>query len=387
MVQQAPRIARELARLHTIDITGHYPPPSGGSSPAASSGSSSSSPCHPEGSRSRDEHVAGEKDTKEKAGGSQKVQSDLWITTWKLLQLCKEQQESARKVVQSGRSVCSDDIPGSRGPDGSPLTPFFRRILMFDLRSIEELLRRLQTLAMEVDSPIVLCHGDLLCGNIIKTDEGDICFIDFEYAGFMERGFDIANHFAEHAGIECDYTKCPDEAHQDAFLMEYLREARRLRRSATSHRQQADNGESASSSFTSSSLHRTTEDDRDFSSAPDRQQGHQKRRKDEDQDTDKEQQGTSLKTSCEEREKEDEEDLKKEFRALKREVQVFFSVSHVMWGLWGLVQAVHVLPREYNFWRFAFDRLAAAISPPIPSLAPPSLGPTAPSLSGGNDKE
>lgn len=87
MVQQAPRIARELARLHTIDITGHFLPSFGDSSPTASSGSSSSFSCHPEGPGSGDEHVGGEKDKKEKADGSQKVQSDLWITTWKLLQL------------------------------------------------------------------------------------------------------------------------------------------------------------------------------------------------------------------------------------------------------------------------------------------------------------
>ena len=29
---------------------------------------------------------------------------------------------------------------------------------------------------------------------------GSVCFIDFEYAAAMERGFDIANHFIEYGG-------------------------------------------------------------------------------------------------------------------------------------------------------------------------------------------
>jgi len=31
-------------------------------------------------------------------------------------------------------------------------------------------------------------------------------FIDFEYGSYSYRGYDIANHFNEYAGYECDYT-------------------------------------------------------------------------------------------------------------------------------------------------------------------------------------
>lgn len=30
-------------------------------------------------------------------------------------------------------------------------------------------------------------------------------FIDFEYGSYSYRGYDIANHFNEYAGFDCDY--------------------------------------------------------------------------------------------------------------------------------------------------------------------------------------
>jgi hypothetical protein len=33
-----------------------------------------------------------------------------------------------------------------------------------------------------------------------------ICIIDYEYGSYSYRGYDIANHFNEHAGFECDYS-------------------------------------------------------------------------------------------------------------------------------------------------------------------------------------
>ena len=34
--------------------------------------------------------------------------------------------------------------------------------------------------------------------------------IDFEYAFYNYRAFDIANHFCEYAGFECDYSRWDD---------------------------------------------------------------------------------------------------------------------------------------------------------------------------------
>lgn len=52
----------------------------------------------------------------------------------------------------------------------------------------------------------VLCHNDLLCGNIMRTSDVDvtqadaaaavdITLIDYEYAGYNHRAYDLANHF------------------------------------------------------------------------------------------------------------------------------------------------------------------------------------------------
>uniref|UniRef100_G1TM09 ethanolamine kinase n=1 Tax=Oryctolagus cuniculus TaxID=9986 RepID=G1TM09_RABIT len=54
----------------------------------------------------------------------------------------------------------------------------------------------------QLDSPVVFCHNDLLCKNIIyDSAKGHVRFIDYEYAGYNYQAFDIGNHFNEFAGI------------------------------------------------------------------------------------------------------------------------------------------------------------------------------------------
>jgi hypothetical protein len=65
------------------------------------------------------------------------------------------------------------------------------------------LCQKLSEVLQLLHSPIVTCHNDLLCKNIIlDTVEGTktINFIDYEYAGANYRGYDIGNHFCEFAG-------------------------------------------------------------------------------------------------------------------------------------------------------------------------------------------
>ncbi|XP_067914996.1 ethanolamine kinase 1 isoform X2 [Heterodontus francisci] len=73
-------------------------------------------------------------------------------------------------------------------------------------------------------SPIVLCHNDLLCKNIIYNEkEGYVKFIDYEYAGYNYQAFDIGNHFNEFAGVnEVDYSLYPDKNVQLQWLKSYL---------------------------------------------------------------------------------------------------------------------------------------------------------------------
>ncbi|TRY57405.1 hypothetical protein DNTS_026601 [Danionella cerebrum] len=66
----------------------------------------------------------------------------------------------------------------------------------------------------QLGSPVVLCHNDLLCKNIIHNvkegavglslgyhhEKGHVRFIDYEYSSYNYQAFDIGNHFNEFAG-------------------------------------------------------------------------------------------------------------------------------------------------------------------------------------------
>lgn len=47
-------------------------------------------------------------------------------------------------------------------------------------------------------------------------------FIDYEYAVPSPAAFDIANHFAEWAGFECDYGSLPTRSQRRAFIRQYI---------------------------------------------------------------------------------------------------------------------------------------------------------------------
>ncbi|XP_008318709.1 ethanolamine kinase 2 isoform X2 [Cynoglossus semilaevis] len=73
-------------------------------------------------------------------------------------------------------------------------------------------------------SPVVLCHNDLLCKNIIYNNkEGHVRFIDYEYSSYNYQAFDIGNHFNEFAGMaEPDYGLYPNQEMQMEWLKIYL---------------------------------------------------------------------------------------------------------------------------------------------------------------------
>ena len=81
----------------------------------------------------------------------------------------------------------------------------------------------------------VFSHCDLLCGNIIirqpemvhgrcrkDSSRPKISIIDYEYAAPAPAAFDIANHFAEWAGIDCDYGAMPSISQRRDFLSHYV---------------------------------------------------------------------------------------------------------------------------------------------------------------------
>ncbi|KAI4174733.1 MAG: hypothetical protein LQ343_002104 [Gyalolechia ehrenbergii] len=77
---------------------------------------------------------------------------------------------------------------------------------------------------------LVFAHCDLLSGNVIvhphDTESSPpietISFIDYEYATPAPAAFDLANHFAEWGGFECNYNALPTRSVRRAFIEDYL---------------------------------------------------------------------------------------------------------------------------------------------------------------------
>ncbi|KAI8610954.1 kinase-like domain-containing protein [Chytriomyces sp. MP71] len=107
-------------------------------------------------------------------------------------------------------------------------------------------LRHLEAELTNVDSPVVLSHGDVNPFNIIYDKERgkvdcecslatrvdcpfiltlmrhNIIVIDVEYGFYRPRGFDLGNHFCEHAGFDCEWENYPEPDMQRAFIRAYL---------------------------------------------------------------------------------------------------------------------------------------------------------------------
>uniref|UniRef100_A0A8C5M6G4 ethanolamine kinase n=1 Tax=Leptobrachium leishanense TaxID=445787 RepID=A0A8C5M6G4_9ANUR len=107
-----------------------------------------------------------------------------------------------------------------RLPEGTP-----------SLKVLKEELFWLQKYLPTLESPIVLCHNDLLCKNVIYNEEkGHVRFIDYEYSGYNYQAYDIANHFNEFAGVdEPDYRLFPSRQTQVLWLRHYLEAFRKMK--------------------------------------------------------------------------------------------------------------------------------------------------------------
>lgn len=75
---------------------------------------------------------------------------------------------------------------------------------------------------------LVFSHGDLLSSNVIvlprsgQEDVESVAFIDYEYSMPSPAAYDIANHFSEWTGYDCDYNQIPTSAVRRAFITEYV---------------------------------------------------------------------------------------------------------------------------------------------------------------------
>ncbi|KAF4022714.1 hypothetical protein G4228_014867 [Cervus hanglu yarkandensis] len=89
---------------------------------------------------------------------------------------------------------------------------------------LQEEMTWMKKILSSLGSPVVLCHNDLLCKNIIYNEkQGDVQFIDYEYSGYNYLAYDIGNHFNEFAGVsDVDYSLYPDRELQGQWLRSYL---------------------------------------------------------------------------------------------------------------------------------------------------------------------
>ncbi|XP_026664210.2 probable ethanolamine kinase [Phoenix dactylifera] len=130
------------------------------------------------------------------------------------------------------------EIPSSREPQlWNDIFKFLEKaaVLTFDdsekqakyekisFKEIHDEIYVLKDLTDLLNAPVVFAHNDLLSGNLMLNDEEEkLYFIDFEYGSYSYRGYDIANHFNEYAGFDCDYSLYPDKNAQYHFFRSYL---------------------------------------------------------------------------------------------------------------------------------------------------------------------
>ncbi|CAI8589524.1 unnamed protein product [Vicia faba] len=142
------------------------------------------------------------------------------------------------KIAKQFRRFHHVEIPGSKEPQlWNDIWKFFEKasVLEFDdsekqktyktvsFKEVQDEINELQVLCDRLKSPVVFSHNDLLSGNIMVNHEEDkLYFIDYEYASYNYRGYDIGNHFAEYAGFECDYSLYPNMNEQYHFFRHYL---------------------------------------------------------------------------------------------------------------------------------------------------------------------
>ncbi|ERN04536.1 hypothetical protein AMTRI_Chr05g62550 [Amborella trichopoda] len=144
-------------------------------------------------------------------------------------------------AAEIARQLCTFhqvEVPGSKEPQlWDDIYKFLERAsgIKFDdsekqkrydtisFQEIQDEVMELKALTNSLKSDVVFAHNDLLSGNLMLNEkEGKLYLIDFEYGSYSYRGYDIANHFNEYAGFDCDYSLCPDKETQCHFFRHYL---------------------------------------------------------------------------------------------------------------------------------------------------------------------
>ncbi|KAJ1911965.1 hypothetical protein IWQ60_009887 [Tieghemiomyces parasiticus] len=113
---------------------------------------------------------------------------------------------------------------------------FPHRTALLDKLQVDDLvddIAKLRARVTAINSPLVFTHNDLQYGNLLRLKDGsdELVVIDFEYAGYNYRGYDIANHFCEWAADyhsatphRMDFNRYPSRDEQVDFLNAYIDE-------------------------------------------------------------------------------------------------------------------------------------------------------------------
>lgn len=167
----------------------------------------------------------------------------------------KKKERTSTSAAAGSATGATEEEEGTEAEDAASKR---QRREDLDLMPILSDIDALEAECAEIDSPVVLLHNDLLSGNFLVPDDlrlddiqatttssdgkrgededgveddrgvtGDdtrvpMTLIDFEYSCYGPRGFDLANHFNEHAGFCCDWTLLPGQVQRRAFFSAYL---------------------------------------------------------------------------------------------------------------------------------------------------------------------
>lgn len=171
-----------------------------------------------------------------------RIESFLYMKCLEAEDICKP--EYATKIAKTLAKFHS--LSGAFGAAKDASTPFARikewvekaktldfsdnisnvdNLKKMSLQGILEESDRLAAIVSQLGVPVVMCHNDLLGGNIMVSEGEDqkMTFIDFEYADWAPRGFDLGNHFCEYAGFDGDYSRYPVQPTD--FVRAYLEES------------------------------------------------------------------------------------------------------------------------------------------------------------------
>ncbi|KAJ1552546.1 Ethanolamine kinase, partial [Cladochytrium tenue] len=147
------------------------------------------------------------------------------LAQWHKVELPMPRVSKLFATIRKWLTSVPDIFPPSDSPTATKQS-LLKSALVKEVDMLEQELSKL-------NSPVVFSHCDLLCGNLLYTARTDtVSFIDYEYGGYAPRGFDIGNHFCEHAGFDCEWERYPSKDFQLRWLKRYL---------------EASNGETASS--------------------------------------------------------------------------------------------------------------------------------------------